>query len=112
WQDMQLERRGIHVDAAGPTLNLYPDGAHYYLGDDMAANIEETKRFSAADAQALPVFEDHLSELVQGVLPAFNWTAPDPRIRSLHDLLELAKWGRIGFKQRRHLTDLAFLFST
>ena len=112
WQDMQLERRGIHVDAAGPTLNLYPDGAHYYLGDDMAANIEETKRFSAADARALPAFEDHLSELVQGVLPAFNWTAPDPRIRSLHDLLELAKWGRIGFKQRRHLTDLAFLFST
>ncbi len=112
WQDMQLERRGIHVDAAGPTLNLYPDGAHYYLGDDMAANIEETKRFSAADARALPVFEDHLSELVQGVLPAFNWTAPDPRIRSLHDLLELAKWGRIGFKQRKHLTDLAFLFST
>ena len=112
WQDMQLERRGIHVDAAGPTLNLYPDGAHYYLGDDMAANIEETKRFSGADARALPVFEDDLSELVQGVLPAFNWTAPDPRIRSLHDLLELAKWGRIGFKQRRHLTDLAFLFST
>ena len=112
WQDMQLERRGIHVDAAGPTLNLYPDGAHYYLGDDMAANIEETKRFSAADARALPVFEDLLSELVQGVLPAFNWTAPDPRIRSLHDLLELAKWGRIGFRQRKHLTDLAFLFST
>jgi phytoene dehydrogenase-like protein len=112
WQDMQLERRGIHVDAAGPTLNLYPDGAHYYLGDDMAANIEETKRFSAADARALPAFEDDLSELVQGVLPAFNWTAPDPRIRSLHDLLELAKWGRIGFKQRKHLTDLAFLFST
>ena len=112
WQDMQLERRGIHVDAAGPTLNLYPDGAHYYLGDDMAANIEETKRFSAADARALPAFEDDLSELVQGVLPAFNWTAPDPRIRSLHDLLELAKWGRIGFTQRKHLTDLAFLFST
>ena len=43
---------------AGPTLNLYPDGAHYYLGDDMAANIEETKRFSAADARALPAFED------------------------------------------------------
>ena len=112
WQDMQLERRGIHVDAAGPTLNLYPDGAHYYLGDDMASNIEETKRFSAADARALPVFEDDLSQLVQGVLPAFNWTAPDPRIRSLHDLLELAKWGRIGFTQRKHLTDLAFLFST
>ena len=96
----------------GPRSTCIPDGAHYYLGDDMAANVEETKRFSAADARALPAFEDDLSELVQGVLPAFNWTAPDPRIRSLHDLLELAKWGRIGFKQRKHLTDLAFLFST
>ena len=39
WQDMRLVERGIVVDPAGPTLNLYPDGAHYYLGDDMAANV-------------------------------------------------------------------------
>ena len=83
WRDMRLVRRGIVVDAAGPTLNLYPDGAHYYLGDDMAANVEETKRFSAADARALPAFEEDLAELVQAVLPSFNWTAPDPRVRSL-----------------------------
>ena len=36
WRDMRLVQRGIIVDAAGPTLNLYPDGASYYLGDDMA----------------------------------------------------------------------------
>ena len=112
WRDMALAQRGIVVDPAGPTLNLFPDGAHYYLGDDMAANVEETRRFSEADARALPRFEEALGELVQGVLPAFDWTAPDPRIRSLHDLLELAKWGRVGLKQRKHLVDLAFLFST
>jgi phytoene dehydrogenase-like protein len=78
----------------------------------MAANVEETKRFSVADARALPRFEDALSNLVQGVLPSFDWTAPDPRLRSLSDLRELARWARVGLKQRKHLTDLAFLFST
>jgi phytoene dehydrogenase-like protein len=112
WRDMQLVRRGIVVDPAGPTLNLFPDGAHYYLGDDMAANVAETRWFSPADARALPRFEADLAALVQGVLPSFDWTAPDPRMRSLGDLRELARWGRIGFKQRQHLIDLAFLFST
>jgi phytoene dehydrogenase-like protein len=112
WKDMQLVQRGIVVDPAGPTLNLFPDGAHYYLGDDMAANVEETKRFSAADADALPVFESDLAAMVQGIVPAFNWTAPDPRMRSLADLRELARWGRVGLRQRTRLADLAFLFST
>jgi phytoene dehydrogenase-like protein len=112
WRDMGLVRRGIVVDPAGPSLNLYADGAHYYLGDDMAANVEETKRFSASDARALPAFEEDLAELVQAVLPSFNWTAPDPRVRSLSDLRALARWGRVGLRQRKRLADLAFLFST
>ena len=65
WRDMRLVQRGIVVDPAGPTLNLYPDGAGYSLGDDMAENVEATERFSLADARALPRFEDDLSELVQ-----------------------------------------------
>jgi phytoene dehydrogenase-like protein len=112
WRDMRLVQRGVVVDPAGPTMNLYPDGAHYSLGDDMSANIDATRRFSSSDARALPGFEDDLSALVQGVLPSFNWTAPDPRVRSLSDLRELAKWGRVGLRQRKHLADLAFLFST
>ena len=101
WRDMRLVQRGIVVDPAGPTLNLYPDGARYYLGDDMAANVEETKRFSAADADALPRFEADLAEMVQGVIPSFNWTAPDPRLRTLADLRELARWSRVGLRQRK-----------
>jgi phytoene dehydrogenase-like protein len=112
WRDMRLARRGIVVDAAGPTLNAYPDGARYHLGDDMAANVEETKRFSAADADALPRFEAHLASMVRSVVPSFDWTAPDPRVRSLADLRELARWSKIGLRHRRHLADLAFLFAT
>jgi phytoene dehydrogenase-like protein len=112
WRDLRLVERGIHVDAAGPTLNLYPDGARYLLGDDMAENVEETKRFSPADADALPRFEEDLSQLVQGVLPAFEWIAPELGLGSWHDLRGAAKWGRLGFAQRRFAADLAFLFST
>jgi len=112
WQDMQLERRGIYVDPAGPTLNLYPDGASYYLGDDMAENVATTKYFSEADARALPKFEEDLSEMVQQVLPVFDWTAPDPRVKSLDDLRGLARLGGVGLRARTHLDQLARLFTS
>jgi phytoene dehydrogenase-like protein len=113
WQDMRLEERGLHVDPAGPTLNLYPDGAHYYLSDDVAQTVEETRRFSARDAAAMVPFEDHLARLAQAVVPLFERTPPDPRLLSLrHDVPELARSGRIGLRHRRDALDLAFLFAT
>src|SRR3954466_11545409 len=112
WRDMRLVRRGVRTTTAGPTLNVFPDGARYLLGDDMAGNIEETKRFSPSDAGELERFEDDLARLVQGVVPAFDWIAPDFGLSSLHDLREIARWSRLGFRQRRTLADLAYLFST
>src|SRR6476620_4174077 len=112
WQDMRLVQRGVHVDPAGPTLNVFPDGARYLLGDDMADNVEETKRFSPSDANELERFEDGLARLVKGVVPAFDWIAPDLGMSSLHDLREISRWGRLGFRHRRTIADLAYLFST
>jgi phytoene dehydrogenase-like protein len=112
WRDMRLVRRGVVVDAAGPTLNIAPDGARYLLGDDMAANVEETKRFSPSDAAALVPFEEDLARLVRGVIPAFDWIAPDPAMRTWRDLREAARWGRLGARHRRMIADLAYLFST
>jgi phytoene dehydrogenase-like protein len=112
WRDMRLVERGIIVDPAGPTMNLSPDGAHLELGDDMGANVAETARFSAKDSRALPLFEADLARLVQAVIPSFDWTAPDPRLRSLSDLRELARWARVGWRQRSRLAELAYLFST
>lgn len=112
WRDMRLVRRGIHVDAAGPTLNLFPDGAHYAVGDDRAATLEETRRFSRRDANAFVRFEEDLSRFAGAVVPYFERTAPDPRLRSAHDLRELARAGRIALRHRRDLLDLAFLFTT
>jgi phytoene dehydrogenase-like protein len=112
WRDMRLVQRGIVVDPAGPSMNLSPDGAHLELGDDMRANVAETARFSGKDAKALPVFEADLARLVQAVIPSFDWTAPDPRLRSVSDLRELARWARVGWRQRSRLAELAYLFST
>ncbi len=112
WRDMRLVERGIVVDQAGPSLNLTPDGARYELGDDMAANVSETARFSPKDARAFPVFEQDLAELAKAVLPSFEWTAPDPRMLNPQHLRDLSKWGRIGWKHRRNLQELAYLFST
>jgi phytoene dehydrogenase-like protein len=112
WKDMRLVERGIVVDPAGPTLNLYPDGASYLLGDDMDDNVEATKRFSPADARALPLFEDELHDAAQAVLPIFDMTAPDPRVRGFDDLRTMATMGRLAAKNRQHLTTLVQLFTS
>jgi phytoene dehydrogenase-like protein len=56
WRDMRLVRRGVVVDAAGPTLNIAPDGARYLLGDDMVANVEETQIARVRPGQFVEVF--------------------------------------------------------
>jgi phytoene dehydrogenase-like protein len=111
WRDMRLVERGIEVSPAGPTLNLYPDGENYLLGDDMELNVEATKRFSPADARALPVFEDDLHDAAQAVLPIFDMTAPDPRLGGLDDLRTLTTMGRLAARNRRHLDNLIQLFT-
>lgn len=111
WEDLRLVERGIVVDPAGPTLNIFPDGASFYAGDDMAENISEVKRFSEVDARALPKFEDDLSAMVQAVLPVFNWTAPDPRVKSLEDVRGLGRLGLMGVRNRGMLADLVKLFT-
>lgn len=113
WRDMRLEQRGLQVDPAGPTLNLYPDDAHYYLSDDMTQTVAETRRFSARDAGAIVAFEDHLASLAQAVIPLFDRTPPDLRLLDpRRDLPELARSGMSGFRHRRDALDLAFLFAT
>ena len=61
WRDFKLRERGLHVDAATPSLNLYPDGAHLFLHGDVSAASEEVARFSKRDARAYPRFEERLA---------------------------------------------------
>jgi phytoene dehydrogenase-like protein len=112
WRDMQLVRRGIRVDEAGPSLNLFADGARFMLHDDMDTAVEEVARFSKRDARAFPRFEEDLGRLASGVTPVFDWTPPDPRARRLRDLRGLARFGMQAFRHRGDIQDAAFLFTT
>jgi phytoene dehydrogenase-like protein len=112
WRDMKLVRRGIRVDEAGPSLNLYPDGAHFMLHDDVESSVDEIARFSRRDARMFPGFEEDLGRLAEGVTPVFDWTPPDPRARRIRDLAGLGRFGMQAFRHRRDIQDAAFLFTT
>ena len=112
WRDMRLVTRGIVVDPAGPTLNLYPDGAHLWLSDDLDATVEDVKRFSPADARAFPIFEDDLRSLAEAVTPLIERPPIDPRIREARDARDLLSYLRLVARHRSRAHDLAFLFST
>jgi phytoene dehydrogenase-like protein len=112
WKDLRLRERGLRVDQAGPSLNVYPDGQTFTLHGDRARTIEEIRPLSRADAAAFPEFEDKLTRIAQSLMPVFDWTAPSLRPRSIHDLLGLARLGRLGFGARRDIEDAAYLFTT
>jgi phytoene dehydrogenase-like protein len=112
WSDMQLVRRGVHVDPAGPSLTLMPDGATLYLHDDTPATAEEIARYSKRDAAAFPAFEEELSALTGVLLPTFDWPAPDLGVRHARDLLGLARLGRLSLAHRRRLADTLGLLTS
>ena len=112
WNDMRLVERGVVVDPAGPSLNLFADGTRLELSDDLAASQEEVRKLSAADAAALPKFEADLAELAQLVVPLMDTTAPDPNLRRLSDLPGLLKLGGLAARKRKLIDEALFLFST
>jgi len=112
WRDMDLVRRGIHVDPAGPSLTLLPDGATLHVHDDTADTAAEIARHSRRDAAAFPVFERELSALTGVLLPTFDWPAPDLAVRHLRDLEGLARLGRLSLSHRRRLADTLGLLTS
>jgi phytoene dehydrogenase-like protein len=111
WREMRLVRRGIVVDPAGPTLNRYPDGASL-LDDGGPGVIEEARRFAPGDAEALVRMDEDMGRLARAVLPFFERTPPDPRIRNARDVREVLRAASIAVRHRSDLAELAFLFTT
>jgi phytoene dehydrogenase-like protein len=112
WRDLRLLERGVAVDPAGPSLNLYADGAALHLDDDLARTQQEVRPFSAADARALPAFEAELARLAELITPLIDTTPPDPRARRPRDLVRLAGLGLRAARHRALLADAAYLFGT
>jgi phytoene dehydrogenase-like protein len=112
WRDLRLVERGVHVDPAGPSLNLYADGSWLNLDDDLARTQAEFARLSEADARALPGFEEELGSLASLITPLIDVAPLDPaslRPRDLGRLLGLA--GRAA-RGRDRLSDALYLFGT
>jgi phytoene dehydrogenase-like protein len=109
WGDLRLVERGIEVDAAGPALNLFADGSHLHLDDDLAATQAEVGRFSAADAAALPGFEADLGRIAELITPLIDTTPPDPRRMRPG---QLARLGGLAARHRGEISDALYLFGT
>jgi len=103
WRDLELERRGIVVSPAGPSLNLLPDGTSLLLGDDPIEAMDAVRRHSARDAAALGRFETELGQLAQVLLPTIDMAAPDPSMHHLRDWLTASQIARTGLKQRKQI---------
>jgi phytoene dehydrogenase-like protein len=112
WRDLRLVERGIRVDPAGPSLNLFADGAALELDGDLARTQEEVRRYSADDARALPRFEADLARLARLITPLIDATPPDPSARRPRDLARLAAFGIRAARNRGVIADAAYLFGT
>jgi phytoene dehydrogenase-like protein len=112
WRDLRLVERGIVVDPAGPGLNLFADGSHLHLDDDLAATQREVGRFSTADARALPGFEAELGRIAALITPLIDTTPPDPASIRPRDLARLASLGLRAARNRRLVSDALFMFGT
>jgi phytoene dehydrogenase-like protein len=112
WREMRLAERGVVVDAAGPSLNLFADGVRLCLPDDLAEAREEVRRFNRADADALMRFEADLGRLAELITPLIDVAPPDPRVRRAADLAGLLRLGGSAVRRRRLVVEALWLFST
>jgi phytoene dehydrogenase-like protein len=112
WRDLQLAERGVVVDPAGPSLNLYDDGEALYLHDDIEPTQREFARFSEADARALPGFERELGRLAKLISPLIDASPPDSKGRRPRELARLARLGLRAARHRALIDEASFLFST
>jgi phytoene dehydrogenase-like protein len=112
WRDLRLVERGVVVDPAGPSLNLNADGSALELDDDLTRAQIEMRRFSPADARALPGFEAELGRVAELITPLIDTTPPDPRSLRPRDLRRLAGLGARAARNRDRIADAMYLFGT
>jgi phytoene dehydrogenase-like protein len=74
--DLQLVRHGYHVFRQGPYFAPRTDGRYLRLPDDPAARRDEISKFSAADAAAYPLYEEHLTKIAQVLAPMLDEIPP------------------------------------
>jgi phytoene dehydrogenase-like protein len=79
WRDMALNPRGLRVSPAGPSLNLFADGASCILHNTDAETADEIRRFSSADAAAFVEFKREMTAIGALLFPTMD--APPGPVR-------------------------------
>jgi phytoene dehydrogenase-like protein len=112
WRDLRLLERGIVVDPAGPSLNLYADGSTLELDDDLGRTRDQVRRFSDADARVIGDFEAGLGRVAALITPLIDDTPPDPASLRPRDLAQLARLGGRAARHRDLISEASYLFGT
>ncbi len=90
-RDLRLEQHGYHVYPQGPYFAPRTDGRYLRLSHDAAQRHAEIAKFSAADADAYPRYEEHLAGIGQVLGPLLHQIPPRLGSRRPQDLLRQAR---------------------
>ena len=108
-RDLKLHDNGYEVLLRDPSsFSPYPGNRHLLFWRDPAKTQKEIAKFSQADAQRFPVFEQHLETLARRIEPLLMVPPPDPRSRRLRDLFRM---GKLALSLRHEAAELTRLFS-
>lgn len=90
-RDLRLEQHGYRVYPQGPYFAPRADGRYLRLPDDPAQRHAEIAKFSAADADAYPRYEEHLAGIGRVLSPLLHQIPPRLGSRRPQDLLRQAR---------------------
>ena len=90
-RDLRLEQHGYRVYPQGPYFAPRADGRYLRLPHDPAQRHAEIAKFSAADADAYPGYEEHLAGIGRVLGPLLHQIPPRLGSRRPQDLLRQAR---------------------
>jgi phytoene dehydrogenase-like protein len=90
-RDLRLEQHGYHVYPQGPYFAPRAAGGYLRLPDDPAQRHAEIAKFSAADADAYPRYEQHLTAIGKVLGPLLHQIPPRLGSRRPQELLRQAR---------------------
>ncbi|MFY9927404.1 MAG: NAD(P)/FAD-dependent oxidoreductase [Streptosporangiaceae bacterium] len=90
-RDLRLEQHGYHVYPQGPYFAPRTDGRYLRLPEQPDLRRAEIAKFSAADADAYPRYEQHLAAIGKVLGPLLHQIPPRLGSRRPQDLLRQAR---------------------
>lgn len=109
-RDLKLKQHGLRI-VPRPIANFLPlpDGGHLTIFNNIRETVEEFKRFSESDAQALPEFQAMIREVGDAVIRQMHRPPPNKGvgIRGWIQVLETTREiKRLSTQHRRDLSNL------